>query len=183
MRPTDILKDEHRIISAVLYCLEQMTDAAVQSGRLEPQPARDAVGFLRQFADRYHHRKEEDILFPAIDAKGLFPGCGLIPEHEEGRFHVRGMEAAIDEAAAGNRDALQSFVGHARAYVEMLRAHMDKEDHCLVNREGRAFTDAEMDELVGRFRQIESEESGSGALADSLRLAADLERRYGRPPA
>ena len=73
MQPTEILIHEHRIIEQVLACLERITEKFTLAGRLDPQPARDAVAFFRNFADRCHHGKEEAHLFPAMEAAGLPP--------------------------------------------------------------------------------------------------------------
>ena len=67
MKPTEILSSEHRVIEGVLDCLEAMVGQAKAAGRLEPQPAKDAVAFFRDFADRCHHGKEEAHLFPALE--------------------------------------------------------------------------------------------------------------------
>src|SRR5574340_70938 len=131
MKPTDILSAEHRVIEQVLHCLEAMALQAVAQGRLDEQPARDAVAFLRNFADRCHHGKEEAQLFPAMEAKGFSADCGptsvMRLEHELGRGHVRAMEAAIGAAVAGDSAAVRQFADHAQSYVELLREHIRKE--------------------------------------------------------
>ena len=65
MKPTDLLSNEHRVIEQVLDCLEKMVARSAEHQQLEEEPARQAVDFFRNFADRCHHGKEEAHLFPA----------------------------------------------------------------------------------------------------------------------
>ena len=71
MKPTDILMDEHRVIEQVLNSLERMIDRATKSGRLEEEPAREAIEFFRMFADHCHHGKEEAAALALLTAEWL----------------------------------------------------------------------------------------------------------------
>ena len=70
MRPTETLADEHRWINVALRCLECLVDASTEQGCLHPQVA-EVTTFLRIFADESHHGKEERLLFPALETRGL----------------------------------------------------------------------------------------------------------------
>ena len=187
MKPTDILSDEHRVIEQVLNCLEKMVQRCGQEGRLEKQPAKDAVAFFRNFADRCHHAKEETHLFPAMEAKG-YPREGgptgvMMHEHELARAHVRAMDQAIEAASAGNALALEQFGRHARDYIGLLREHIEKEDHCLYTMANQAFTEEDQQELLATFAKVETEELGTGTHEKYLQLANDLADRLGVPRA
>lgn len=187
MNPTDILKSEHRVIEQMLGCLEKIVDEACRKGRLELEPARESLDFLRTFADGCHHGKEEAHLFPAMEAKG-FPRDGgptgvMCYEHEEGRSHIRQMGAALVDAAAGDREALDSFIQNARGYIDLLREHIQKEDHCLFAMADRAFTEEDQRALLARFEQVESKDIGAGVHEHFLEVANRLADRYGVPRA
>ncbi len=181
MKPTEILMAEHRVIEQVLSCLEAMATRAEQTGKLENQPAREALEFFRMFADRCHHGKEETQLFPALEAKGFSRHGGptgvMMHEHEAGRNCVRGMAAALDANAAAD------FVRHARLFVEMLRQHIQKEDHCLFTMADQAFTEDDQAKLLAAFERVEHEDLGAGTHEKFLKIADDLAARYGVAPA
>jgi hemerythrin-like domain-containing protein len=183
MKPTEILSNEHRVIEQVLSCLEAIAREAELAGRLDPQPARDAIVFLRNFADRCHHGKEEAHLFPALEAKGFPRDSGptgvMLREHEQGRAHVRGMDENLAAAAAGDAAALKQFVDHARGYVALLREHIYKEDHILFQLADRALGDADQQALLAAFGRVEAEEMGQGTHEKFLKIAQDLAARYG----
>ncbi len=183
MKPTEILSGEHRVIEQVLSCLEKMAEACRAGGRLDAADAKAAVEFFRGFADRCHHGKEEAHLFPAMEAKGFSADCGptavMRYEHEQGRASIRGMDEAIDAAAAGDAAARERFVAHAAAYVGLLREHIRKEDHCLFGMADQAFTAADQQALMAAFSKVESEEIGPGVHEKHLAVANDLAARYG----
>jgi hemerythrin-like domain-containing protein len=185
MKPTEILSHEHRVIEQVLACLERMTQKIASEGRIDPQPARDAVAFFRNFADRCHHGKEEAHLFPAMEAKGFSPDCGptsvMRREHELGRLHVREMAAAIDGAAAGDAKAIERFVEHAESYVALLREHIQKEDHCLFAMANQALSESDQQKLSAAFEKVEAEEMGLGTHETYVKIADALAAEYGVP--
>jgi hemerythrin-like domain-containing protein len=189
MKPTDILSEEHRVIERVLDCLERLVQQAQTEGKLAAEPARDAVEFFRNFADRCHHAKEEAHLFPAMERKG-FPREGgptgvMMYEHELGRAHVRAMDQAIEAAAGGDAAALAEFSGHARDYIILLRQHIEKEDHCLYTMANQAFTEEDQQSLLTAFERVEHEELERGTHEKHLRIANALADRFGvplRPP-
>lgn len=177
MKPTEILTAEHRVIEQVLNVLEKMTAQAERSGALEKQDASDAVEFFRMFADKCHHGKEEAQLFPAMEAKG-FPRDGgptgvMIHEHEQGRRHVRAMADAIEKNDA------KEFARNGRAFIELLRQHIQKEDHCLFSMADQAFRPADQASLLAAFEAVERDHMGAGTHEKFLKLANDLADRYG----
>ena len=183
MKPTEILSSEHRVIERVLGCLEKIVEQARQNGRLERQPAEDAIAFFRNFADRCHHGKEEAHLIPALEAQG-FPRQGgptgvMLHEHEQGRACVRGMDESLEAAAAGDRAALERFCQCAGEYVGLLRDHIYKEDHILFMLADRVLTADNQQQLLDAFAKVEAEEMGAGTHATYLRIADELAARFG----
>jgi len=184
MRATEVLKGEHRVIEQVLDCLEQMANQCERAGRLDPGPARDAVTFFRAFADRCHHGKEEQQLFPMLEDRGFSPEGGptavMRREHVDGRALVEKLEGVIDGAALGNEAAARGFVVWSRTYIQMLRAHIEKEDNCLFPMADRVLGEADQRELLQRFGR------GDATPADRercLRMADALADRFGVPRA
>lgn len=185
MKPSDILSGEHRVIEQVLDCLEKMAERAEGSGQVDVASARKAIDFLRNFADRCHHGKEESHFFPAMEAKG-FPREGgptgvMLYEHEVGRSRVSRMDEAISTAEAGDGAAVRRFVEHARAFIALLRNHIDKEDHCLFGMADQAFSEAEQNQLLEAFRRAESEHIGVGVHERYLRIAEELAAQFNVP--
>lgn len=185
MTPITILMDEHRIIEQVLNCLEVMVERCSNDGKLDKADANAAVDFFRNFADRCHHAKEEAHLFTLLEGKGLprqgGPTGVMLAEHEQGRAHVRGMAEEIENAAAGDAYAVQRFVCHGRGYIELLRGHIQKEDHCLFPIADETFSQDDQAALLSTFQKVETEELEPGTHEKYLRVADKLAERYGVP--
>jgi hemerythrin-like domain-containing protein len=182
MSPLEILMQEHRVIEQVLACLDIITRQAEESGQLEADAARDATDFLQQYADRCHHGKEEDQLFPMLEERGMPAEGGptgvMRLEHQQGRQLVIRMVNAIDGAAAGEKSALDEFTDAGRKFVALLQGHIDKEDHCLFPMAQQTLGPDGAEELARAFTRVEGEME-PGLAEKYVSIAAALAGRYG----
>ncbi|MEE8349258.1 MAG: hemerythrin domain-containing protein [Acidobacteriota bacterium] len=146
--PVQELKDDHRIIEKVLTAL---TAAAEQEVPVEFYER--AVDFIVNFADGCHHSKEEERLFPLLEARGIPReggpiGC-MCHEHEIGRDHVKKMRESIaGEDRVGLRQA-------SLQYVALLRDHIHKEDQILFPMGLTALSEQDLKDLRTTFDQVE----------------------------
>lgn len=166
MSATETLKHEHQVI------LLALTGAEAQAEQLTRNPAQatallaQMADFFRNFADRCHHAKEENLLFPLMEERGIPREGGplgvMYREHEEGRAHVRAIFEALPQATGGNTVALAELRQHVFAFVDLLREHIDKEDHCLYAMADQALSAQDQDDLQAAFDRVEAEEIGEG---------------------
>jgi hemerythrin-like domain-containing protein len=174
-KPTQILSDEHRVIERVIGVVEKLADGRVD----ELAPWYKALDFIRNFADRCHHSKEEKILFPALEAHGIPGEDGpvgmMLMEHEEGRSYVRAMLAAVSLIEAGNEAAKDTLLATARTYCRLLRDHIQKEDEILFRMADEVIPGEDQKNLAEAFARYEAEEAGVGVHDKYLRIAAELE--------
>jgi hemerythrin-like domain-containing protein len=174
---------EHRVIEQVIACLEEIANRCEAGYALDTTSAREAIDFFRVFADRCHHGKEEDLLFPLMEQKGFVREQGptgvMLREHEAGRFHVRGMAGTIDRVASGDATARHAFVEHARSFAALLRQHILKEDHCLFPMADRALSASDQDSLSRSFAKVESDDLGPDMHQQYLTIAKRLAERFG----
>jgi hemerythrin-like domain-containing protein len=181
--PYAVLAREHRLIERALDVLGRICDEARRAKRLDASDATEIIRFLRAFADGTHHLKEEKILFPAIEARTFFPGCGLVSEHELGRERVARMASVLEGAAAGDAGSLQVFVRQARSLIGLLRDHIAKEDDCLANVVHRAFSGGDLMRLTEEFEESERREMGEGTFERFAAIVETLEaKRHGGNP-
>jgi len=162
---TRALVDEHSLILRMLAVLERN---AIRTARGEFGDYRfyiEAVDFIRNFADRFHHAKEEDILFEALVANGMpranSPVSAMLMEHDRGREYVRAMEEAAQAALAGvpGRDGAIALA--AMSYLELLREHISKEDGILYPLAERLIPEGMRDGIAAGYRDAE-ERGGEG---------------------
>lgn len=187
MRPTEILSGEHRAIEMVLGALDRMAQDAFDRGSIDVAAARQAVEFLREFADRRHHGKEEARLFPAMESAGLPPQHGptsvMRHEHEVGRAEVRRMDAALRDFEEAKGGAADAFAFAARTFVDLLREHIAKEDEILFPMADRILGDAAQTSLLADFERFDGTEFDAADHDRWVALAEDLATRFGVPSA
>lgn len=170
--PTQVLREEHRAILRVLELLEAGADRLAGGGALPEGWWVRTIEWLRAFADRSHHAKEERFLFPALAAAGVPTEGGpvgvMLAEHAEGRVLIGRMDSS------DRQDQLDA----AQRYVRLLRDHIDKENGVLF-----PLADAVLDlparqALAREFEMVEIEQGRAVSLehaeADVERLAAAL---------
>jgi len=164
-----MLREEHEVILRALALLERFGQK-LEAG--EPMD-RDGLTWLREFfstfADRCHHGKEEQHLFPALERHGIPRDGGplgvMLHEHEEGRALLRAMAQGDDRRTA---EAI-------RRYAALLRAHIDKENGVLFPLAERVLPGEEQRGLVGAFEAVEHAVAGPGVHARLLWELARLE--------
>lgn len=176
-KATEALKQDHRVIEKVLAVLERLIEGCVGASL---ETWRKAIDFIRNFADKCHHLKEEKILFPALEERGIAREGGpigmMLMEHEEGRGYVRQMAAALVFAEEDPQGAERSLVDNARAYLRLLRQHIRKEEEILFEMADEVLTREEQNKLLCEFEEHEAKEIGPGVHERYLKLADELKR-------
>ena len=136
------------------------------------------VDFFRNFADRCHHAKEEDLLFVRMGERGMpaegGPIAVMLMEHDEGRRHVKAVAEALTRARSGYASAIASVRGSLESYARLLRAHIDKEDNVLYPMADRLFAAEDQRWLAEAFDRVEAEEMGEGIHEKYHQMAHEL---------
>ncbi len=174
-KATALLSDEHRVIERVLAAVEKLTEKPALASL---DSWKKALDFIRHFADQCHHIKEEKVLFPALEEHGIPSDGGpvgmMLTEHEEGRSYVRAMAAAIVLLEAKNDAAAAVLFSSARAYIRLLREHIQKEDEILFRMADEVISADEQKKLLAAFAQHEAEEMGAEVHEKYLKIAEEL---------
>ncbi len=164
---TQVMVDEHKLILRMITLVEKNTVLMEQGEFRNWQFYLDAVDFIRNFADRFHHAKEEDVLFKALVANGMpekqSPIEAMLMEHDQGRAFVRNVDEAAQKALDGESGQIPVIAENAKGYAELLRGHIDKEDTILyplaervLPEEGRNTIVAAYNEAVIRMPELDA---------------------------
>jgi len=157
-RPTDILMEEHQVILRIVAVLNAAVEK-LQAGQEVPlEVFRQAVDFIRTFADRCHHGKEQDLLFPMLEQRGIPRQGGpigvMLYEHDQGRAFVKQMAEALE--AWGEEEARAQLLEGARGYAQLLSQHILKEDRVLYPMADQVLSAADQQELLEEFEAVEA---------------------------
>jgi hemerythrin-like domain-containing protein len=133
MLPVEPLIEEHRLIERMIALMGKEVQRIGQGGAPDAEFIRAAVDFIKTFADRLHHGKEEDILFRELAKKQLSPEHKvimeqLIKEHALGRGNTAKLAEAGLALLAGDQGAAKAITGNMGILVKFYPVHIEKED-------------------------------------------------------
>jgi hemerythrin-like domain-containing protein len=167
---TAVMVEEHQLILRMIALLEKNV-ALAEAGLFSDWNffLDRALPFIKDFADHFHHAKEEDVLFKALVANGMprdnSPVAAMLMEHDQGRSFVRGMELAARQLRGSEPDVVTMVVAalaeNARGYAELLRDHIEKEDTILYPLAERVLPEAVRPAIIAAYAAAEAKNPGS----------------------
>lgn len=160
-RPTHLLRREHRVIEQAMRALEGMCFRIRTGGDPPSEELSKLLDFIRNYADKFHHAKEETHFFPALEQLGIRDENGplayLREEHETERRLLSDLELAVEEyrhdSAAGAR-----FVSAALQFKDHLIEHMQHEEAILFRLAEEMLDDRVKDSLTHAFSEENAED-------------------------
>ena len=159
MSPTEMLENEHRFIQKVVATAATLADRLAEGIDLETDMLQSIVEFMRTYADKCHHGKEEDILFPALAKKGVpMRGCpveALMREHQMGRTLVKRLAEAVDSYGKGEAASRDALIKSLRGIVELYPNHIWKEDFLLFPMTNKLMSPEDQASLRQEFEKVE----------------------------
>ena len=142
--PMQRLVDEHILIKRWLALIPFVVETMDLTTAGGVQIVKEGVDLIRFYADRFHHEKEEGILFKYFDdTTEIFKV--IYEDHKQARNHVKEMLAAID--TKNN----VSLAHHLTEYCSLLTEHIKKEDGILFPWLDRKLTAGQLEELAYKF--------------------------------
>ncbi|MBA4383719.1 MAG: hemerythrin [Anaerolinea sp.] len=172
---TDLMND-HDAILVALDIFSKILDSIQKKTTPDPDELLDFLDFLREFADKCHHGKEEGILFPAMIAAGVPDRGGpigvMMAEHIQGRGLIHNMLESLEEP-----EDFARFEKAGRAYIELLRTHIQKENNVLFPMADRVISSEQLESMYHAFEEHEEKVIGHGrhdelhAILDKLKAS------------
>lgn len=178
-RATEALKHDHRIIERVLRVLERSIQRLEKGHPFEPSVLAKALDFFQGFADKCHHKKEEDLLFPLLSKRGVPVEGGpigvMLSEHEDGRRFLKGLKEGLDTLDSEPEAAKRLIVENGAGYLQLLQSHIFKEDNVLFVMADNVLNPDDQALLSEEFEHVEHHHIGQGVHERYLKLAEELE--------
>ncbi|MBN2121263.1 MAG: hemerythrin domain-containing protein [Candidatus Omnitrophica bacterium] len=160
MMPVGPLMIEHRLIERMIRIMQANLETISKEGKVDPAFVDTAVDFIRTYADRCHHGKEEDILFRDLAKKKISDEHRrimqeLIEEHKMGRNNVRKLVEAKEKYVQGDKDALKDIVSNMEILAKFYPKHIEKEDKRFFIPCMDYFTDVEKDTMLNEMHEFD----------------------------
>ncbi len=159
-KATEDLVNEHNAILKVLNITEKVITVDKRDTSFKLEFGRELVFFLKTFADKCHHGKEEGLLFPALINEGMQNQGGpigvMLHEHILGREYIASMSSALDV------NNYVEFVLYTEKYIALLRNHINKENNVLFPMADRLLDESRQNHLFEKFEEHEEMVIGHG---------------------
>ncbi len=181
-RPSAVLRAEHEVIKRVLGVLERLVARSLRGEGFEAESLARCVEFFRAFADACHHAKEEDLLFPVLESRGIPREGGpigvMLEEHKLARAYTRDMGESLEAKERGDAEAVQQFHAATRQYLDLLTNHISKENDILFTMGDRVLTPQDQDSLSSKFCEVACGSFRGKKREELERLADELEEQW-----
>ena len=133
MMPIGPLMREHRLIERMIRIMNTKLENIKKENKADPLFIDTAVDFIRTYADRCHHGKEEDILFRDLGKRSISAEHKrimdeLIKEHAMGRNNVKKLFDAKEKYVQGDKKILNDIISNMEILVKFYPKHIEKED-------------------------------------------------------
>ena len=133
MMPIAPLMIEHRLIERMIKVMKNEIEMIRETGKARPEFIDEAVDFIRTYADRCHHGKEEDILFKQLSERKVSDHHKqmvdeLLEEHARARALTGNLVAAKERYVAGEAEAFRDIAAVMLTLVDFYPVHIEKED-------------------------------------------------------
>jgi hemerythrin-like domain-containing protein len=151
---------EHRLIEKMLGTMMRHMDQAEADKKVNPVIIDTAVDFIRTYADRTHHGKEEEILFRDLAKKELTTDLKrimqeLLDEHVWGRKTTAQIVAAKAMYLSGDEGKLTEIIRLARELGSFYPRHIEKEDKHFFYPCQEYFTQSEQEKMLAEFWEFD----------------------------
>lgn len=181
----NIIRQEHRYISAVIHCLEQVLKD-IKASKIDVDPAffRAVIEYIRDFPDRFHHPKENEYLFKAVarrrpDLKSLLDE--LTEQHRAGERKIAELWWKAEEFEKKGATAFDDFCKSALEYVDFQRAHLLTEEDKIIPAALKSLTDDDWAEIDAAFADNDDPIFGAKPRQHFQALISEIVRRAPAP--
>ena len=159
MKPRGPLMIEHRLIEKMIEIIKQKLREIKTTSQVDPIFIDAAVDFIKIYADKTHHGKEEDILFRDCIKKNMSVGDvtimnELIAEHKYGRKTTAELVEAKEKYVKGE-NTLDRIIEKQTALTEFYPKHIEKEDKLFFPNSEKYFSETELNEMLNEFWEFD----------------------------
>jgi len=158
--PIGLLMIEHRLIERMIRLLKHQLEKVGRLKKVDAVFIDIAIDFIKSYADRCHHGKEEDILFRDLAKKGLSDEHRrimdeLLEEHGRARKATKNLLDAKESYLKGNAAALNDMVDSITWLVSFYPIHIEKEDRRFFMPVMDYFSKQEQDAMLQEFYEFD----------------------------
>ncbi len=182
MLPTEDLIHEHKAIKIMLSIMSKIAEDIKTNKGVDLHDIEKIIDFLKTFADKCHHGKEEAALFPALVLAGIQNENGpigvMLYEHTIGRRYIKELSMGVENSKIDNTNTGELIAASLTNYVILLQNHIQKEENILFPMANKVLNEQIQKEIFKHFEKIEEEVVGHGVHEQLHELLKQLQNKY-----
>ena len=172
MNCIELMVEEHKNIKRMLRVIRKYCLYILKNKEVQYEDFLRFIDFIRNYADKHHHGKEEELLFEVMvneldSAAKKLVRHGMLVEHDLGRLYVKELETAVRDVMNNNEEAKLDIIANAIGYTNLLHRHIKKEDDVAYRYAQNNLSEKSIEKLNEKCARFE-------ALADK----SNIQRRY-----
>lgn len=183
MDAINLMMDEHKYILRGLKLFRKLSIEVLNGKDVDFISFEGMISFVRNYADKHHHNKEEVVLFKKMETqlgeqtvKG--PLSGMYIEHDLGRQYMKLLEEALLRVKNGDLDSRVDIIANSVCYTDLLTRHIEKEDKLIYTFARRALSQADIEDVNEVCGRIEDQGTKDGLQKRYIDALVELERKY-----
>jgi hemerythrin-like domain-containing protein len=175
--------EEHENIRKMLKVIRKFSYKVMTNSEYDVDDLPRIIDFVRTYADKHHHGKEEDILFQTMNKeieKLAKSGAitGMYIEHDMGRLYMANLEKALETFKNGNDEARLDIIANAISYTDLLDRHIEKENTAMYKFAENMLNDSSKIFIESECEKVESSAKKIGLQEKYIALIEELESKY-----
>lgn len=180
MNCIELMVEEHGNIKRMLAIIRKYCYKVLKNEQVQYEDFFILIDFVRNYADKHHHGKEEVLLFDRMENE-LGPAAqklvrhGMLVEHDLGRLYMQELEAAVKRVMSGEDEARLDLIANAIAYTHLLNRHIEKEDGVVYKFAQNNFSKETLKELDLACEKFEQEAKDSKLQPKYLDMITEFE--------
>lgn len=178
-----LMIEEHKNIKRMLKVIRKVCLNVMNGEEIDYADFENMIDFVRNYADKHHHEKEEKILFNRMvdeigGAAEKLVKFGMLVEHDFGRLYINELEESLAKVKAGDDEAKLDVIANAMAYTHLLSRHIDKEDDVAYPFARRELCKETLNKVNIECHDFEEERIKLGVQNKYIQILKLLEEKY-----
>lgn len=178
-----LMVEEHEYIKRMLKVVREACYEILKGKEICYEDFEAMVDFIRNYADKHHHGKEEKFLFQEMlnhlgDVGTKLIRHGMFVEHDLGRLFIGDLTEALERVKHGDEESKLDVIANAIGYTHLLHRHIDKENSVIYTFAERQLSKEVLDKVnedSEEFEKIATEQGTQSRYIESLEA---LEKKY-----
>lgn len=183
MNSIQLMVEEHKNIMRMLKVVRSACKKIFDGEVICYEDFNAMIDFIRNYADKHHHGKEEQFLFKEMVAHLGKMGTnlvthGMLVEHDWGRLFISELEEALSRVKAGDEESKLDVIANAIGYANHLARHIGKEDAVVYPFAEKNLSKESLEDINKQTEMFEEEANKQGIQNDYIELLKRLEMKY-----